>query len=489
MFKVIHGKIENYSDVSAFVKSIQENELVAVDFFNNENPIFVTRAPGRLDIMGGMADYSGATVFEETTEESIICALQTRKDTGFQVRSFGRGQNDFDLKGNFTLDDLLSGGQVLPYEKIRDKFSNGKEDHWLAFPAGAFAAIMHEKKHLFKVGANILLLSTVPMGQGVGSSAALEISLLKAIVEAFKIPASHRDIPYIAHVLENRIVDSPCGMMDQYASSHGVEGHILPIVCQPDTVLDPVPVKEDITIVGVDTGIPSNLPKDKYAEVRTAAFMGYRIIADKLGLKVNNLKGKPIVEIDDPYFDGYLANIRTSRFDADFRNMIPYEMSGSDFIKQYKGITDKIVTIQPDKTYEIRVACQNQVYENLRTVLFLQLLRAYVDNHNEQLLISLGELMFLSHRSYRQCGLANKNITELVREIRIAGPRVGLYGAKITGSGTRSVVAILLKKTAMPTLKNLLQEFSKKKKVKHHIYAGNSPGAIEFDHLEMKWFD
>ena len=304
MFKVIHGKIENYSDVSAFVKSIQENELVAVDFFNKENPIFVTRAPGRLDIMGGMADYSGATVFEETTEESIICALQARKDSEFKVRSFGRGQNDFDLKGHFTLDDLLSDGQVLPYEKLRKKFSNGKKDRWLAFPAGAFAAIMHEKKHLFKVGANILLLSTVPMGQGVGSSAAFEISLLKAIVEAFKIPASHRDIPYLAHVLENRVVDSPCGMMDQYASSHGVEGHILPIVCQPDTVLDPVPVKEDITIVGVDTGIPSNLPKDKYAEVRTAAFMGYRIIADKLGLKVNDLKGKSIVEIDDPYFDG-----------------------------------------------------------------------------------------------------------------------------------------------------------------------------------------
>ena len=80
MFKVIHGKIENYSDVSAFVKSIQENELVAVDFFNNENPIFVTRAPGRLDIMGGMADYSGATVFEETTEEFLPIKLLTIRE-------------------------------------------------------------------------------------------------------------------------------------------------------------------------------------------------------------------------------------------------------------------------------------------------------------------------------------------------------------------------------------------------------------------------
>ncbi len=490
MYKVIHGIVETYSDVAAFVESLQNEKLTEGKFFTKDRRIFITRAPGRLDVMGGMADYSGATVFEATTEEAIICAIQRRNDKEVHVRSVGTGENSFSLEAAFSLDEILAKESGKIYAKtsswLREK-NKGKE--WLAFPAGAFAVLAAEKNYNFREGANIFIRSNLPMQRGVGSSAALEVSLFKALTEAYRAPSSHRDIPYLAHILENKVVKNPCGMMDQYASSHGVEGHLLPIVCQPDTVLDPVPVKEDIAIIGIDTGIDKLISKEKYINLRTAAFMGYRIIADILGLKVRETETRNLVEIDDPHYDGYLANIQTSHFDDRFREKLPEKMSGKEFLKKYKGITDSIVAIDENKHYPIRVACQNQVYENLRTVLFLQLLRAYVDNHNEQLLISLGELMFLSHRSYRECGLASDHITDLVRKIRIAGPRVGLYGAKITGSGTGPIVAVLLKKTAMPYLKKLLNDFAGEKDLKPQIYYGNSPGALEFDHLELEWYD
>lgn len=489
MFKLIHGIVESYSDTAGFVEKIQHYKIGKKSFFDKDETIFISRAPGRLDVMGGMADYSGATVFESTIQEAIFCAVQKRKDKKVIIHSYGIDENEFEYTGSFTLDDLKENSKPASYEKLHKKFSSSEKNRWLTFPAGAFAVIMSEKKFDFPAGANIYLQSSVPLGKGVSSSAAFEISLLKAIVEAYRIPASHREIPYWAHLLENNVVGAPCGMMDQYASSHGMRGYLVPLVCQPDTVLDPVPVKEDIAFVGIDTGIRPKLTKQNYADVRVAAFMGYRIIADLLDLKVRKIEDQNhLVKIIDPFFDGYLANFRTSRFDDDFRDKLPPKMTGKAFIDSYQGITDPIVDIEPKRTYQIKVACENQVYENLRTVLFLQLLKAYDDTHDEQILISLGELMFLSHRSYAECGLGDKDITVLIRKIRKAGPRLGLYGAKISGSGTGGTIAVLLKKTAMPILKNLVEEFKNEMSVEPKMFIGNSPGAIEFDHLELKWF-
>jgi galactokinase len=489
MFKPIHGTVSERTDTAAFIASLAAAKHDKSVFFNHDGPVIVSRAPGRLDVMGGMADYSGATVFEATTAEATHCAVQVRPDTRVLIVSEGSGEGAFRLQGSFDLSLLKKDGKAIRYRDMRASYFTKETEKWLRFIFGAYAVIHGEGGFEFKSGANIYISSTVPMGKGISSSAALEISLLKSIIEAYGIPAGHRDIPYWAHRLENFIVGSPCGMMDQYASSHGLEGHLLPVVCQPDNVLDPVPIEDDIIVVGVETGLRSRLTKQNYADVRAAAFMGYRIIAEILGLKVTTDSENPHhVFIDDPHFDGYLANIQTSRFDVDFRSELPFVMSGQDFIDKYDGITDLIVKIDPQKEYKIRSVCKNQVYENLRTVLFLQLLRAYTHNRNEQLLISLGELMFLSHRAYTLCELGDAKISTLVHQIRMAGPRVGLYGAKISGSGTGGTVTVLLKKTALPVLQKMVNTYATDIGTNPRFYIGNSAGALEFDHLKLKWF-
>ncbi|HPC43940.1 MAG TPA: hypothetical protein PLJ50_02255, partial [Candidatus Latescibacteria bacterium] len=43
-------------------------------------PVVISRAPARLDVMGGIADYSGAMVLEGTLAEATICGVQLRDD-------------------------------------------------------------------------------------------------------------------------------------------------------------------------------------------------------------------------------------------------------------------------------------------------------------------------------------------------------------------------------------------------------------------------
>src|SRR2546423_5213508 len=50
------------------------------EFFSRDLPIFIARAPGRLDLMGGNDDYTGGLVFESTIREATWAAAQLRSD-------------------------------------------------------------------------------------------------------------------------------------------------------------------------------------------------------------------------------------------------------------------------------------------------------------------------------------------------------------------------------------------------------------------------
>ena len=54
------------------------------ELFDSETDLFVTRAPGRLDLMGGIADYSGSLVLELPIAEAAFVALQ--RDTSRKIR-------------------------------------------------------------------------------------------------------------------------------------------------------------------------------------------------------------------------------------------------------------------------------------------------------------------------------------------------------------------------------------------------------------------
>jgi galactokinase len=49
-------------------------------FFEAGRSIFLAQAPGRLDLMGGNADYTGGLVFQATIRETTCAAVQIRSD-------------------------------------------------------------------------------------------------------------------------------------------------------------------------------------------------------------------------------------------------------------------------------------------------------------------------------------------------------------------------------------------------------------------------
>ena len=70
MFRIARGNAQNLKDVAEFIALVNNPPMPELrDFFDSEISIFVTRAPGRLDVMGGIADYSGSLVLEMPIEQ------------------------------------------------------------------------------------------------------------------------------------------------------------------------------------------------------------------------------------------------------------------------------------------------------------------------------------------------------------------------------------------------------------------------------------
>src|SRR6266480_2384763 len=70
-------------DVARFITTVCAHAA----FFDRAAPIIVARAPGRLDLMGGIADYSGALVLELPLAAATFVAAQPASDGCLTVRS------------------------------------------------------------------------------------------------------------------------------------------------------------------------------------------------------------------------------------------------------------------------------------------------------------------------------------------------------------------------------------------------------------------
>src|SRR6185295_9066016 len=96
--------------------------------------------------------------------------------------------------------------------------------------------------------------------------------------------------------------------------------------------------------------------------VRVGAFMGYRIIAELSGLKVEPA-GDTVV-INDPIWSGYLANLTPSEFEEKFANQLPESLLGEEFLARFSGTTDSVTSIEGDRTYAVRAPVAHAVYES-----------------------------------------------------------------------------------------------------------------------------
>lgn len=450
------------------------------ELFDNEPDLFVTRAPGRLDLIGGIADYSGSLVLELPIAEAAFVALQ--RDVSRKIRIVTL-TNDRSREAAFEmpLDDLEVDGVPIEYDEARRRFQADANGPWAAYVAGAFLVLMRERGMRFTNGARMLLASNVAEGKGVSSSAAIEVAAMSAITAAFGIELAPRDLALLCQKVENAVVGAACGVMDQMTAVCGVTGELLALLCQPAEIQETIALPEDLAVWGVESGERHSVRGEDYGSVRAGAFMGYRIIADVAKLKVNATHG--VAKVDDGVWHGYLANVSALEFESSYAEHIPERISGGEFLARYGGTTDAVTQVNPERVYAVLKPTAHAVYEHSRVRAFADLLREPASGKRNQ---RLGQLMYQSHASYSACGLYSAGTDLLVKLVRDTGARGGLYGAKITGGGSGGTVAVLGARNAEAAVRRVAANYEQATSYRPYVFAGSSPGSAAFGHLRIR---
>ena len=450
------------------------------ELFDEREPRFVARAPGRLDVMGGIADYSGSLVLQLPLACATTATVQAQRDPTIELVSRRAGAED---RFSMPLAMLLT-GELRDAAHLARWFAERPGDRWAAYVVGVVHALMtrNDAERSDDGGFRLLIESNVPEGKGVSSSAALEVACLAAVAARYGVTLGGESIATMAQWAENHIAGAPCGIMDQMTSACGRHDRLLRLRCQPDVVEGHVAIPAGFRFYGIDSGIRHAVTGADYGTVRTAAFMGYRMIAELAGLDVE-VEGSR-VHIVDPHWHGYLANITPAEYAQRFESALPERMRGDEFLARFGGTTDEVTSVRGDGEYPVRRATAHPIHENARVTRFAELL-GRLDEGALPIAREMGALMYASHESYGACGLGSDGTDQLVEMVREAGAERGLFGAKITGGGSGGTVAVFGTEEAEPVVVEVAARYERETGRGAQLFVRSGPGVVERGVLRM----
>lgn len=453
-------------------------------FFSPTSPVYVGRAPGRLDVMGGIADYSGSLVLELPLECATTAILQPQRAPMCELATRRGERWDY---FRMELPPVALGGKLGTPAALAEWFAQRQGARWASYVVGVLQCFLQRsvrEGYATPTGVRLLIDSAVPAGRGVASSAAIEVAVAMAVCAACGSVAPSTELATLCQAVENNVVGAPCGIMDQMTSACGRHDSLLRLLCQPGTIEGHVAIPDRYRFYGIDSGISHAVSGADYGTVRTAAFMGYRVIADRAGLRAQRENSR--VRIDDTRWMGYLANVSEEEL-SELGQGLPRQMTGAEFIAQYDGITDSVTVVRPDRQYPVRAATKHPVREHARVRRFADLLASL--SERPAAAAEMGRLMQESHRSYGACGLGSSGTDRLVELVAAVGPERGLFGAKITGGGSGGTVAVFGTTEAEPLVRDVATRYAAKTSRRASVFTASGPGAAEIGVLRLESLD
>jgi len=339
----------------------------------HQTPTHVVQAPGRLEVLGNHTDYNNGLVMAVAVDKYIFIASSPRNDGKIELVSAAFPQAEI-----FSVSDIKANPAAS----------------WANYVKGVLLQL--QKRGVHFGGFNAAITSTLPMGAGMSTSAALEVATAMTVrrLHPFTLTdtglgappqldakgllpqvatAERMNFAKICQAAENQFVGVPCGILDQVSSLFGKAAHVLEIDCAALTV-GHAPLS-GIAMVVCNSMVKHALVGGEYKELRDNC----EAAARKLGVKF----------------------LRTAE------------------LKQVLAAKDKLTPREFECAHHV-------VSEIARVVAGERALRA--DD-----LAQFGQYMFQSHESSRD--FLKNSTKELDRLVALARQHKACLGARLTGGG------------------------------------------------------
>ncbi|QFU75452.1 galactokinase [Halioglobus maricola] len=204
--------------------------------------VHITRAPGRVNLIGEHTDYNDGFVLPCAVEYHTLVAISPRDDREVHTLALDwDGQTD-----SFSLDSSIAFHET---------------QMWSNYVRGVCVEMLARGHQLS--GCNIAITGNVPQGAGLSSSAALEVALASAMAAQFGVEIAPVDLALIGQAAENNFVGCACGIMDQLISATGREHFAVAIDCR-DLSLTPQAIPSSLALMIVNSNVQRGLVDSEY---------------------------------------------------------------------------------------------------------------------------------------------------------------------------------------------------------------------------------
>lgn len=239
-------------------------------------PRWIVAAPGRVNIIGEHTDYNDGFVLPMAIERYTVLAADRPASGGAEVSWHST-----------HVQETAKFSTATPVTKGAPKWSN--------YIRGVFAGFRALGVQIG--GLDVLMTSTVPLGGGLSSSAALEVSTatLLEVVTGHKLDPVKKAL--LAQKSEHDFAGVPCGIMDQYISALGQKDHLLLLDCRSHQ-FELVPFTDPaVSVLITNTNVKHELSGGEYAERRhqceeAAKILGLPSLRTATAAQLEQAKGK-----------------------------------------------------------------------------------------------------------------------------------------------------------------------------------------------------
>ena len=362
--------------------TIQEVLTKFYELFGDGGEIGTFFAPGRVNMIGEHTDYNGGHVFPCALTMGIYGVMRKREDR--QLRFY-------------SLDFPDAGIAVSSLDELKPLEDKG----WTAYPKGVVWAFA-ERGLVLPTGFDFVIGGDIPAGSGLSSSAALEVLTGAALRDTYGFSeVTNQDLAVIGQFSENNYNGMQCGIMDQFASAMGKEGHAI------------------------------------YLDTSKLQFTYAPLDLEDASIVITNSKVKHAL-VGSPYNDRRRDCAKAlERFQQSLKISSLGAMTTDQF-ENYKDILHDPI---------IQKRARHAVYENFRTIQALSALQA---GNLER----FGELMNASHVSLRDDYEVSCPELDLLAETAWTVP--GVIGSRMTGGGFGGCTVSIVKNDAIPAFRETL---------------------------------
>jgi galactokinase len=364
------------------------------DRTGDAEPAVIVRAPGRVNLIGEYTDFNLGFVLPAAIDLEVWIASVPWDRPQVELTSVEMGETM-----SFSLEGLVQ--------------PDRRERTWIDYVA-ATAWAMHEAGLPIR-GFRGVMNSTVPVGSGLSSSAAVEMASSWALADTAGPRPEPGRMAAIAQRGENAYVGVNCGIMDQFASAAGESGHALLIDCRANTATT-APLPGHLSLVVCDTAAPRRLNSSAYNTRRQECETGVRLIAER---------------------------------EPDVRSL--------------RDVTPAMLARNRDRLPEVVARrCEHIVNEDDRVIEAVEALAA--DDID-----TVGRLFAASHRSLRD--LLEVSSAELDVMVEIAQKVPGVVASRLTGAGFGGCTINLVERGAEDELRSVVaDEYPRRTGLKPRVY-------------------